>query len=183
MKKDIIVILILLSIFVAIGILLVSATTTPVTSTFYGSVKISGSNAPVGTVIKAYIASAECGSFTVISEGWYIIPVFPNDTDYPGCGEENDKVTFTINEGDAGTTGIWHKDTLLTPGQVLDLDTNPPIGCSLTADCSACTDWVSATRPHGAPGSCTGDGCVRNSGVGHYDQACCNGKVSGIISP
>lgn len=174
-RRDII--LLVLPVTIVVGIIIITISQEP-PSGFWGNAYIGGTPAPVGAVVSAVIGSVECGSYTLDTAGVYGLVVAPASTN-PGCGTEGATVTFKINGNTATPAGIWHSGT----NQYLDINAGtPPATCSLGADCTLCTDWVSATSPHGAPGSCTGNGCVRNSGVGYYNQACCGGKVSSITT-
>ncbi len=85
----------------------------PLPSTFYGTVKVDGSNVPDGTLVSAWIEGvkyAESATFTFSGESWYNVDVPGDDPDTPGKdgGEEGDTVVFLIGSNEADQTGIWH---------------------------------------------------------------------------
>lgn len=186
MKKfdTIIILLVELAIFVSLIFVVVSQVTPPI---FTGYAYIDG-NPAVGEVITAWIGSVDCtnppGGAITDANGMYGLAVYWDPSVDPAggkenCGTEGATIKFKIGNKGAAETATWHA------GGQENLNLNnytagPPTTCILGADCTLCTDWVSAARPHGAPGSCTGNGCVRNSTSGIYDQACCAGKVSSI---
>ncbi len=177
MKKQNLILLALVIAIIVTGILIAISQELP--SGFWGNANLNGNPAIAGRVVSAWIGSVQCGSYTIETAGNYGL-VVPPDSTSPGCGTEGATVLFKIGGSTATPTGTWHSGS----NQYLDINAGtPPAGCSIGAACTSCTDWVAATKPHGAPGSCTGNGCVRNStSSGIYDQACCGGTVSNIIT-
>ena len=86
-------------------------------ASFYGTVKINGENAPIGTLIKAVINGVTYATCEVVlhaGEAVYSLNVPGDDPGTPGVlegGVEGDSVQFFIESRQADQTGIWSSET------------------------------------------------------------------------
>ena len=89
------------------------------------------------------------------------------------CGDDANEVysDFTATGGGIGCCA---------PGVVSVTPAGVCIRCALGYPCEGCNDWVTATLPRGPCIAPALDGCVRDSGVGYYDWACCEGIICKI---
>ena len=81
-------------------------------SDFYGTVKIGGQDAPIGTVITAYIDGQNYGSFTVTVSGKYgLFSITGDDLDTSGKegGVNGDTLIFKINGQTVMQIGTWQQ--------------------------------------------------------------------------
>lgn len=73
---------------------------------FYGSITIEGQPAPAGTVLRAFLGDAECGSFTVTTAGQYVIDVQNNTIPgSPNC--RPGAISFRIESRTATQTPMY----------------------------------------------------------------------------
>jgi len=130
---------------------------------FYGSLHIDGASAPLSTNITAYInGNPVTTQGGMIDVGYYSVYVYD--------GSNGDTVTFRINNlYDATPTGTWQAKGAIFLPLTVDTGTGGTGTCDLGEDCTNCADWVNYAGYQ-----------VRDSGVGYYDQACCNGIVTQI---
>src|SRR5581483_5448582 len=73
---------------------------------FYGSLKIDGNDAPVGTVVTALVNGKECGTRTTDVAGQYWVDV-ASSGQTSGCGEPGGAVTFRAGSRMAAETAQW----------------------------------------------------------------------------
>jgi len=90
----------------------------PIPSSFYGTVKLNGSNVPNGTKVSAWIGGvkyAETETETWQGDSVYSIDVPGDDPDTPGKdgGVEGETIVFKIASYTADQTGTWHSGTSL----------------------------------------------------------------------
>jgi hypothetical protein len=88
----------------------------PIPSSFYGTVKLNGSNVPDGTKVSAWIGGVKYAETeTTIWEGdsVYSIEVPGDDPETPGKdgGVEGETIVFKIASYTANQTGTWHSGT------------------------------------------------------------------------
>jgi hypothetical protein len=88
-------------------------------SSFYGTVKVNGSNVPDGTSVQALIDGkvyADVLTQTYQGDSVYALNVTGDDTDttVKDGGREGDTVQFKIGEVLASQTGVWHSGTNVT---------------------------------------------------------------------
>ncbi len=106
----------------------------PLPSSFYGTVKLSGANPPVGTSVSAWIGGVKYVQVQTSLYGGnsvYSLIVPGDDTGTPVIdgGREGDIISFKIDEQLAAQTGVWHSGSNLQ----LDLtsaiprDQTPPV--------------------------------------------------------
>ena len=118
--------LILFSIIILSGATLLVSALELQPNKFAGSVMLNGTDAPVGTVINAYIGGDFRGSIDVESVGEYV------QLEVNGGGSDNDtEVTFTVNNIPADQTAVWiayagPRSLALTAGDALAGDITPP---------------------------------------------------------
>ena len=118
--------LILFSIIILSGATLLVSALELQPNKFAGSVMLNGTDAPVGTVINAYIGGDFRGSIDVESVGEYV------QLEVNGGGSDNDtEVTFTVNNILADQTAVWiayagPRSLALTAGDALAGDITPP---------------------------------------------------------
>lgn len=191
-RRDIMLLVLPVTIVVGIIIITISQVTPPI---FIGYAYIDG-NPAVGEVITAWIGSIDCTNppegAIVDANGIYGLAVYWDPSVDPvgakeNCGTEGATIKFKIGNRGAAETATWHAG-----GQEnLNLNnytTGPPATCIPGADCTipACTGWDNLSRnPSRGHDPCPGpnyNSCVRDSGVGYYNQACCGGKVSSITT-
>ncbi len=122
-KKISVLILISLLSVISLALVVYGQPPSPAAMVFYGTVKIDGIDAPIGTIIKAYILNdsdplMEDGNHTLIQVGNYSLLILNGTTD-----DINKSVNFTIDDRNAEQTGIF----TLMGGTNLDLTfTSPP---------------------------------------------------------
>ena len=88
----------------------------PWPSSFYGTVKLNGSNVPEGTTVSAWIGGvqyADTETTTWEGDSVYSIDVPGDDPDMPGKdgGVEGETIVFKIAGYTADQTGTWHSGT------------------------------------------------------------------------
>lgn len=99
----------------------------PLPSSFYGTVTINGNNAPVGTVVSAWINGVQYAfSQTILygTQSVYSLDVPGDDPATPAIegGVEGDAIEFRIGGQPAQEVGYWHSGT------------NLPLNLSLLSD-------------------------------------------------
>jgi hypothetical protein len=112
--KILLVILITASMFMTNGSLAQAATPSP--SRFHGTVKVNGSNVPLGTPITAWIDGVWYASAkTTLASGNTVydldVPKNPQAASIQNASKEGDTVLFHIGDLTASQTGIWHSNT------------------------------------------------------------------------
>jgi VCBS repeat-containing protein len=101
----------------------------PLPSSFYGTVKVNGANAPVGVIISARINSVEYAHTTVmlyLSETVYGLDVPGDDPATPGViegGQMGNTVVFYIDGMLASPTGTWNRGSNVS----LNLTAHAPV--------------------------------------------------------
>ena len=88
----------------------------PLPSSFYGTVKINGANAPDGTVIQAVIGGQVFAAVTTRTSqdsSVYSMDIPGDDASTPTLegGRPGDTIVFRIGEGVAAQTGTWQSGT------------------------------------------------------------------------
>jgi hypothetical protein len=89
----------------------------PLPSSFYGRVKINGSNVPTGTVISARINGVQYAFSTVLiylGDTVYSLDIPGDDPETTGIiegGVEGDTVVFFIGTSQVAQTATWHGAT------------------------------------------------------------------------
>ena len=88
----------------------------PIPSSFYGTVKLNGSNVPNGTKVSAWIGEikySETETTTWGGDSVYSIDVPGDDPETPGKdgGVEGETIVFKIASYTADQTGTWHSGT------------------------------------------------------------------------
>ena len=105
-------------------------------SDFYGTVKIGGQDAPIGTVITAYIDGQNYGSFTVTVSGKYglfsITGDDPDTTSGKEGGVNGDTLTFKVNGQTVTQTGIWQQGESVELNLALTTSTGRSSSSSIT---------------------------------------------------
>ena len=109
---------ILSSLILTIGLLFATITTTfampPLPSSFYGTVKVNGANAPAGAILSARINGVEYARSTVgiyLSETVYSLEVTGDDLGTPDViegGKTGNTVVFYVDGVLANQTGTWN---------------------------------------------------------------------------
>jgi hypothetical protein len=108
-------------------------------SSFYGTVKIGGANAPVGATVKAKINGVQYALTTVIAYGSDTVYSLDVPADDPGTvgviegGVEGDTVVFYVNNQSANETGTWHSGTNISH----NLTVTAAPGSSISGDAGA----------------------------------------------
>jgi hypothetical protein len=74
---------------------------------FYGSLKIDGADAPIGTTVTALVNGRECGSRTTDVAGQYWVDV-ASSSQTPGCAEPGNTVSFRVGSRTAAETAQWN---------------------------------------------------------------------------
>jgi hypothetical protein len=83
-------------------------------STFYGTVKVDGTNVPAGTVVSAKINGVQYASTIVITylgDTSYSLDIPGDDFETPGTiegGVEGDTIDFYIGTNKTTQTATWH---------------------------------------------------------------------------
>ncbi|MCK4721729.1 MAG: hypothetical protein KAT75_00420, partial [Dehalococcoidia bacterium] len=103
---------------------------------FYGTVKINGSDAPIGTIVKAKVSGVECGSYTTTEIGKYGSLEKASYLLVQGDITEGATVNFYVNNVDTAQTASF------IPG-------GGPTELSLTVTISAPSDGVGGAPPAG----------------------------------
>jgi hypothetical protein len=129
-----------------IGISLVVAVP-PIPNEFYGTITIYDANRtpfPIGTVIQATAGGVDCGTFSVVSPGYYGVLTCLGDDTYSSIDEgasHGQNVVFTVNGNSTLTTG----DTVWYYGEyhVVNLTLSPSCPnnhCEITESCITCAE-------------------------------------------
>ena len=110
-----------IAILVALGVLLTSVSPVlalpPLPSSFYGTVKFNGANAPAGTLVSAKINGVPYAYVTVQTDPGvtvYALDVPGDDASTPGAtegGVQSAPIVFLVDGVPANETGIWQSGT------------------------------------------------------------------------
>jgi len=181
-------IIVLGSILLALAILLIIAYAQPVIyPVFWGKVTLDGSP-EIGGVVKAYVdvggtyeLRAQTTAVESDGEAWYSFNI-------PGTGaDESRTIRFNVTPSEGGSDSyLGGTDTYNSGDETLlhlyASTSSQPTGCNLGASCTSapvCSGWVTVDTGH-SPCSSPYEGCVRASGGGDYDWACCGGIIGQI---
>ena len=145
--KVILAILITASMFMTKGSLVQAVAPSP--SNFHGTVKVNGSNVPVGTPVTAWIDGVRYASATttlVSGNTVYdlIVPKNPPSAANKSVSKEGDTIQFQVGDLMASQTGTWYSDTSV----ILDLTAiHVPAGVSCTTLDSKPTTTNTGEKP------------------------------------
>ncbi len=171
------------TILIAVILLIIVYAQPVIYPNFWGKVTVDGSPAS-NAIVKAYVdvdGSYEYRAQTTAvednGETWYSFNI-------PGTAADDGRnIMFNVTP-DGGTDSYLGGTDTYTLGDTTLLHlhastSSQPTGCNLGADCSGCTDWVTADVSHA---SCSSpyEGCVRKNGGTYYEWACCDGIISQI---
>jgi hypothetical protein len=103
----------------------------PLPSSFYGTVKVNGTNVPDGTLIKALIngqAYAEKQTQTIQGDSMYVLNISGDDpeTTVVEGGRDGDTIVFSIGGTQAAQTGLWKSGTNIKVSLTASTTSSPP---------------------------------------------------------
>ncbi len=162
---------------ITLCIILINAQGPPVVPPFFdGSVIVDGEVPDKdGLSVTAYVDGEQRGSATIYTSGSdvrYYVEVSGTESD------EGKTILFYVDSTNPSFSGYAPQNSTWESmkTELLNLIVGtPPAGCSIGADCSDCTGWVSITDINGITQQ------VRDSdGDNKYDQACCDNIVDKI---
>ncbi|MCC7364679.1 MAG: hypothetical protein IT303_09920 [Dehalococcoidia bacterium] len=148
--------------FLLLGALAPAALAQPsIPATYFGSATIDGQSVPPGTPVRAFVNGKDCSQpgppdpKTVMDGGVsaYAIIVM-HESQEPGCAEEGDTVTFTVDGREAAQRATWKTgpqrlDLNVGSGQTVPLPTATPTATPNATQAAATATATARTNPSG----------------------------------